>query len=106
MWNGVATGPVTASPTDLLNANQFYEHALLSDLEPGQVDQYRFIYSAGGDTGLTPVLLSAPHLLGPRATLSRSPPTGTTASRGRRLAASRWKGCASPPVPVSGQRVR
>jgi hypothetical protein len=53
VWNGVATGPVTASTTDILNADQFYVHALLSDLEPGRLYHYRFVYAAGGQTGLT-----------------------------------------------------
>lgn len=55
VWNGVATGPVTASTTDLLNADQFYVHALLDDLEPGQTYHYRFVYfTRGGNRGYTP----------------------------------------------------
>jgi len=54
VWNGVATGPVTASATDLLNADQFYVHALLDGLEPGQTYHYRFVYSKGGQGGYTP----------------------------------------------------
>jgi hypothetical protein len=54
VWNGVKTGPVTASTTDLLNADQFYVHALLDDLEPGQTYHYRFSYSKGGQRGVTP----------------------------------------------------
>jgi len=54
VWNGVATGPVTASATDLLNADQFYVHALLDGLEPGQTYHYRFVYSKGGQRGYTP----------------------------------------------------
>jgi len=54
VWNGVPSGPVTASTTDLLNASQFYVHALLDDLRPGQTHHYRFVYSAGQQTGFTP----------------------------------------------------
>ncbi len=54
VWNGVAKGPVTASATDLLNADQFYVHALLDCLEPGQTYHYRFVYSRGGKRGYTP----------------------------------------------------
>jgi len=54
VWNGVATGPVTASATDILTADQFYVHALLENLDPGQQYHYRFIYSSGGQTGYTP----------------------------------------------------
>ncbi len=35
VWNGVPTGPITASTTDLLNATQFYVHALLDNLRAG-----------------------------------------------------------------------
>jgi hypothetical protein len=63
VWNGVATGPVTASTTDLLNADQFYVHALLHDLEPGQTYHYRFVYARGGKRGFTPdaTFTTAPH---------------------------------------------
>jgi hypothetical protein len=54
VWNGVATGPVTASTTDLLNADQFYVHALLDGLEPGQTYHYRFVYAKDGERGYTP----------------------------------------------------
>jgi hypothetical protein len=54
VWNGVATGPVTASTTDLLNADQFYVHALLDGLEPGLTYHYRFTYTKGGERGRTP----------------------------------------------------
>jgi len=54
VWNGVAKGPVTASTTDLLNADQFYVHALLGNLEPGETYHYRFVYAAGGASGHTP----------------------------------------------------
>jgi len=54
VWNGVPTGPVTASTSDLLNANQFYVHALLDDLRPGQTYHYRFVYRSGKQTGYTP----------------------------------------------------
>jgi hypothetical protein len=63
VWNGVATGPVTASTTDLLNADQFYVHALLDDLEPGRTYHYRFTYAKGGERGFTPdaTFTTAPH---------------------------------------------
>jgi hypothetical protein len=54
VWNGVATGPVTASATDLLNADQFYVHALLDRLQPGHTYHYRFVYAKGGERGCTP----------------------------------------------------
>jgi len=55
VWNGVASGPVTASATDLLNADQFYVHALLDDLAPGETYHYRFVYfTSGGKRGYTP----------------------------------------------------
>lgn len=54
VWNGVPTGPVTASLTDLLNANQFYVHALLNGLSPGHTYHYRFLYAVGADVGFTP----------------------------------------------------
>ena len=63
VWNGVATGPVTASATDLLNADQFYVHALLDWLEPGQTYHYRFGYAKDGERGYTPdaTFTTAPH---------------------------------------------
>jgi len=54
VWNGVATGPITASTVDLLNADQFYVHALLDGLEPGGSYHYRFAYSKNGERGYTP----------------------------------------------------
>jgi Calcineurin-like phosphoesterase len=51
VWNGVATGPVTASTTDLLNADQFYVHAHLDCLEPGETYHYRFAYYVKGGSG-------------------------------------------------------
>ena len=54
VWNGVPTGPVTASTTDLLNADQFYVHALLNGLEPGETYHYRFVYTNNGERGATP----------------------------------------------------
>jgi hypothetical protein len=54
VWNGGKTGPVTASATDLLNADQFYVHALLDCLEPGQTYHYRFVYAKNGKRGYTP----------------------------------------------------
>jgi hypothetical protein len=63
VWNGVATGPVTASATDLLNADQFYVHALLDDLEPGRTYHYRFTYAKGAERGFTPdaTFTTTPH---------------------------------------------
>jgi len=63
VWNGVATGPVTASTTDLLNADQFYVHALLDHLEPGETYHYRFSYAHGNERGHTPdaTFTTAPH---------------------------------------------
>jgi Calcineurin-like phosphoesterase len=54
VWNGVPTGPVTASLTDVLRANQFYVHAFLRDLEPGRTYHYRFVYASGRESGHTP----------------------------------------------------
>src|SRR5580704_1044901 len=54
VWNGVPTGPVTASLTDVLNADQFYVHALLDGLTPGQTYHYRFVYRVGLEIGFTP----------------------------------------------------
>jgi len=51
VWNGVVTGPVTASTTDVLNADQFYVHALLDHLEPGETYHYRFAYFVKGGSG-------------------------------------------------------
>jgi Calcineurin-like phosphoesterase len=68
VWNGVPKGPVRASTTDLLNASQFYVHALLDDLRPGQTYHYRFAYSAGRETGYTP-----------DATFTTAPSTGQQA---------------------------
>jgi len=53
VWNAV-NGPITASLTDVLNANQFYVHAFLDDLRPGQTYHYRFVYTAGREIGYTP----------------------------------------------------
>ncbi|MBV9579836.1 MAG: hypothetical protein JO057_14700 [Chloroflexi bacterium] len=62
VWNGVPTGPVTASITDVLNATQFYVHALLDNLRPGQTYHYRFVYRSGSQVGSTPdaTLTTAP----------------------------------------------
>ncbi len=54
VWNGVPFGPVQASTNDLLNATQFYVHALLDDLSPGQTYHYRFVYSHGPADRLHP----------------------------------------------------
>jgi hypothetical protein len=54
VWNGVATGPVRTSLTDVLNASQFYVHAPLVKLEPGQTYHYRFVYQSGREKGYTP----------------------------------------------------
>jgi hypothetical protein len=52
IWDGVAAGAVYAA--DFLNADQFYVHALLDGLEPGQTYHYRFVYAKGGQRGYTP----------------------------------------------------
>ncbi|WP_194911569.1 metallophosphoesterase [Catenulispora rubra] len=54
VWNGVPTGPVTASLNDLLRADQFYVHALIDCLEPGRTYHYRFVYTKHGERGHTP----------------------------------------------------
>ena len=54
VWNGVPTGPVKASLTDVLRANQFYVHAEIRNLRPGETYHYRFVYTAGKQTGYTP----------------------------------------------------
>ena len=54
VWNGIPFGQVQAASNDLLNATQFYVHALLDDLQPGQTYHYRFVYSSGRQTGVTP----------------------------------------------------
>ena len=60
VWNGVPTGPVTASMTDLLNADQFYVHALLDDLRPGETYHYRFAYRQGSRPATPPTPPSPP----------------------------------------------
>jgi hypothetical protein len=65
VWNGVASGPVKASTTDILHANQYYVHAGLKDLTPGQTYHYRFAYKHGTEVGYTP-----------DATFSTAPSTG------------------------------
>jgi Calcineurin-like phosphoesterase len=52
VWDGVPAGAVYAA--DFLNADQFYVHALLEGLEPGQTYHYRFVYAKGGQRGFTP----------------------------------------------------
>jgi Calcineurin-like phosphoesterase len=54
VWDGNPFGQVQASTNDLLNATQFCVHAHLDDLRPGQTYHYRFVYSAGRQTGFTP----------------------------------------------------
>jgi hypothetical protein len=54
VWNGVPKGPVTASLTDVLKADQFYVHAFVCDLRPGETYHYRFAYTAGQQVGYTP----------------------------------------------------
>jgi hypothetical protein len=54
VWNGVPTGPVKASLSDVLKADQFYVHAFLGDLRPGETYHYRFVYTAGKQIGYTP----------------------------------------------------
>ncbi len=51
VWDG-QPGVLKASRT--LNADQFFVHAHLTGLEPGQVYHYRFRYTAAGETGTTP----------------------------------------------------
>ena len=52
IWDGVPAGAIYAA--DFLNANQFYVHALVDGLEPGQTYHYRFVYAKGGQRGFTP----------------------------------------------------
>jgi Calcineurin-like phosphoesterase len=52
IWDGVPAGAVYAA--EFLNADQFYVHALLDRLEPGQTYHYRFVYAKGGQRGYTP----------------------------------------------------
>jgi hypothetical protein len=68
VWNGVPTGPVRASLSDVLNADQFYVHALLDHLQPGQAYHYRIVYRIGRDRGHTPdaVFQTAPDTQGRR----------------------------------------
>ena len=54
VWDGAPTGPVNASLTDVLNASQFYVHAPLENLEPGETYHYRFVYRSGKEKGHTP----------------------------------------------------
>ena len=51
VWDG-QPGVLKASRT--LNADQFFVHAHLSGLQPGQKYHYRFRYQAGGEKGTTP----------------------------------------------------
>jgi hypothetical protein len=55
VWNGVPSGPVTASTTDLLGASQFYAHALLVRLLGGAADRLHtrrhLHHRAGPDAG-------------------------------------------------------
>lgn len=51
VWDG-QPGLLKASRT--LNADQFFVHAHLTGLMPGQEYHYRFRYAAGGETGTTP----------------------------------------------------
>ena len=51
VWDG-QPGVLKASRT--LNADQFFVHAHLTRLDPGQEYHYRFRYLAGGETGTTP----------------------------------------------------
>jgi hypothetical protein len=51
VWDG-KPGVLKASRT--LNADQFFVHALMSDLEPGSEYHYRFRYASGRETGATP----------------------------------------------------
>ena len=65
VWNG-QPGPIAAART--LNADQFFVHAFLDGLAPGDSYHYRFRYVARGKQGTTPdaVFTTAPerrHLL-------------------------------------------
>jgi hypothetical protein len=51
VWDG-KPGVLKASRT--LNADQFFVHARLSDLEPGSEYHYRFRYASGREAGATP----------------------------------------------------
>jgi Calcineurin-like phosphoesterase len=51
VWDG-QPGVLKASRT--LNADQFFVHAHLTGLQPGQSYHYRFRYKAGGERGTTP----------------------------------------------------
>jgi hypothetical protein len=51
VWNG-QPGVLKASRT--LNADQFFVHAHLTGLDPGQTYHYRFRYAAGSEIGTTP----------------------------------------------------
>jgi Calcineurin-like phosphoesterase len=51
VWDG-KPGVLKASRT--LNADQFFVHAHLSDLNPGSEYHYRFRYASGRETGATP----------------------------------------------------
>src|SRR5580704_3003275 len=51
VWNG-QPGVLKASRT--LNADQFFVHAHLTGLDPGQTYHYRFRYMAGREVGTTP----------------------------------------------------
>src|SRR6202046_1336525 len=51
VWDG-QPGVLKASRT--LNADQFFVHAHLTDLDPGQTYHYRFRYTAGREIGTTP----------------------------------------------------
>jgi hypothetical protein len=51
VWDG-QPGVLRASRT--LNADQFFVHAHLTGLQPGQMYHYRFRYTAGGESGTTP----------------------------------------------------
>lgn len=80
VWNGVVRGPISASTTDLPNADQFYVHALLDDLEPGENYHYRFSYCHGNERGYTPnaTFTTAPTVV--TCSRSRSPPMATKGS--------------------------
>ena len=82
VWNGVPIGPVTAPRRPTCSTpTQFYVHALLDDLAPGQTYHYRFVYSHGRQSRLHP-RRHLHHRAEPAGAASRSPspPTATRAS--------------------------
>ena len=77
VWDG-KPGVLKASRT--LNADQFFVHAHLSDLEPGSEYHYRFRYASGREAGATPDAT----FTGGCETTGRSIPATPTTRRGPR----------------------